>query len=347
MLVNRKTNMKNVIFITNEAVASHCGAMEADTISKNGRSLKSHMSKINSFLICIIIFVICGFYSCGDPTIVSVCEVLSTKMFDVRIDDVNLTNSGLVLRVTYINTDNESRYLLGTGELFFERDGKEYTFDNDDDYAPTPLEVYTDALNPFSTITFRVRFKVPKELYSASCYYIPARYDNDDYRIFLGTLASPVSCGVFPGDYKDAIEDAVKFYISYANVHINTMLNNDDKDRKIYELNEMREVSEEVWATIEQSNAFELILNEWLTTKRRPHYINYASPMLKWYRELKISLSDFKEVESSTKRKTWSFKESNNDIEFIFEYTVEDNTFSIIPVVDSLEDYILYHISSD
>jgi len=39
--------MKTEIFKTNEAVASYCGAMEADTISKNGRNLKSQMSRGN------------------------------------------------------------------------------------------------------------------------------------------------------------------------------------------------------------------------------------------------------------------------------------------------------------
>ena len=30
------------------AVANHCGAMEADTISKNGRIPKSQMSRVNN-----------------------------------------------------------------------------------------------------------------------------------------------------------------------------------------------------------------------------------------------------------------------------------------------------------
>jgi len=39
--------MKIDIFKTNKAVANYCGAMEADTISKNGRRSKSQMSRRN------------------------------------------------------------------------------------------------------------------------------------------------------------------------------------------------------------------------------------------------------------------------------------------------------------
>jgi len=59
MLVNRKTNMKSVIFITNEAVASHCGAMEAETISKNGASPKSQMSRRNILVTFLALFLCC------------------------------------------------------------------------------------------------------------------------------------------------------------------------------------------------------------------------------------------------------------------------------------------------
>ena len=40
--------MKNIVFKTREAVTNVSGAMEADTISKNGRSLKSHTSRGNN-----------------------------------------------------------------------------------------------------------------------------------------------------------------------------------------------------------------------------------------------------------------------------------------------------------
>ena len=50
--------MKRVIFKTNEAVANHGGAMEADTISKHGRSSKSQMSRGISKFIAFLAFVV-------------------------------------------------------------------------------------------------------------------------------------------------------------------------------------------------------------------------------------------------------------------------------------------------
>ena len=190
MYMESKTND----FFSKVAVANQSGAMEAGTISKNGRSSKSLTSRRNLIVICLIIFGLGGFYSCGEPTIVSVCEVLTTPMFEVKVMDMNHTKSGLILKVKYRNTDNESRFLFGAGQLFFELNDNEYTFEFDEDYDPTPSEIFTDEFNPFATITFRVRFKVPKEMYSASCYYIPARYDETDYRIFLGTINSLTNC---------------------------------------------------------------------------------------------------------------------------------------------------------
>ena len=50
--------MNYKIFKTNVAVANQGGAMEAETISKNGRSLKSQMSKVNIFKFVLALFVV-------------------------------------------------------------------------------------------------------------------------------------------------------------------------------------------------------------------------------------------------------------------------------------------------
>jgi len=59
--------MKTVDFKTSEAVASHCGAMEAETISKNGRSSKSQMSRGNFLLsfIALVTVIVLSLVSCG------------------------------------------------------------------------------------------------------------------------------------------------------------------------------------------------------------------------------------------------------------------------------------------
>ena len=62
--------MKTVDFKTSEAAAIDSGAMEAETISKNGRSLKSHMSKRNILKFVFALFVVAtlgmGLSACGN-----------------------------------------------------------------------------------------------------------------------------------------------------------------------------------------------------------------------------------------------------------------------------------------
>ena len=54
--------MKNVVLKTiGKAVANNCGAMEADTISKNGRKSKSQMSRGNVLLFFILLFLFSSF----------------------------------------------------------------------------------------------------------------------------------------------------------------------------------------------------------------------------------------------------------------------------------------------
>ena len=62
---------KLVSSLTNEAAVAHqSGAMEADTISKNGRFLKSQMSKIIIFKFVLLFSVVLsfgvGFSACGN-----------------------------------------------------------------------------------------------------------------------------------------------------------------------------------------------------------------------------------------------------------------------------------------
>jgi len=60
--------MKTLNFKTSEAVASHCGAMEADTILKHGRSSKSQMSRRNMRISLLMLFSIIGISLFGQVT---------------------------------------------------------------------------------------------------------------------------------------------------------------------------------------------------------------------------------------------------------------------------------------
>ena len=47
------------------AVANQSGAMEAETISKHGRSLKSQMSRENFYNVCVLLLMVIAFSSCA------------------------------------------------------------------------------------------------------------------------------------------------------------------------------------------------------------------------------------------------------------------------------------------
>ena len=61
--------MERIVFKTSEAAANHGGAMEAETISKNAASLKSHTSKRNLmkkiFALAIVMLVIFPITACS------------------------------------------------------------------------------------------------------------------------------------------------------------------------------------------------------------------------------------------------------------------------------------------
>jgi len=65
------------------AVANQSGAMEADTISKNGRSLKSQMSRINlfslAFFVCFFFFATFSIYAQDAKLRVAVIDLSSTN----------------------------------------------------------------------------------------------------------------------------------------------------------------------------------------------------------------------------------------------------------------------------
>ena len=85
--------MKNVIFITNEAVASHCGAMEADTISIiNGRSWKSHMRKVNFLRKACLLSVLCSFVLTCTCFAQDVIITKDSRRINAKVTEVNLDN---------------------------------------------------------------------------------------------------------------------------------------------------------------------------------------------------------------------------------------------------------------
>jgi hypothetical protein len=79
MEVNRKNNMKNILFKNRAAVANNSGAMEAETILKHGRISKSHKSRINIYKNLLFIAIIaCAMLSTGCAS-----KIRSVKKIDI------------------------------------------------------------------------------------------------------------------------------------------------------------------------------------------------------------------------------------------------------------------------
>ena len=128
--------MKNTVFKTiGTAVANNCGAMEADTISKNGRSSKSQMSRSNKiilregkmakraafvmmlFLLKMNIYAFDGFISTGIGARTSSVNKLNAVLREVGREELNpialnisigggvIWNNGLLLK-TNLNWDH-------------------------------------------------------------------------------------------------------------------------------------------------------------------------------------------------------------------------------------------------
>jgi len=120
-------------FLVGAAVANQGGAMEIDTISKNGRNLKSHTSRVNLkttsqlFLLCVCAI----FFSCSSP------QTQSSLTYDFSFAE---------LAIKYFET-GKSEYLHEISDL----DAANHIFNhasNFGGYDGSKLELVTSLLSP-------------------------------------------------------------------------------------------------------------------------------------------------------------------------------------------------------
>ena len=161
---------------------------------------------------------------------------------------------------------------------------------------------------------------------------------------FILSIASLmfVSCGgVSPNDYKEEIDDAVKFYIALANTHADIVNNHSDSEEYLDELDQMHdEIIESYILEVENSNAYEIVLKKLRTNTNNPNYKIYASSILEYYSKVNTSLTNYKEIRSSKHNKIWNFTELNTGLEFIFDNNIDDNTYEVSPLEKSYDNYI-------
>ena len=92
----------------------------------------------------------------------------------------------LILNVSFKNTDNESRTLVGAGTIWINYNGKEYEYDKDETILLEGWSMILEKHNPLTTKTTNLVFKIPSEI-RGPAYYQPGRSSKNE-RIFLGNL---------------------------------------------------------------------------------------------------------------------------------------------------------------
>ena len=126
-------------------------------------------------------------------------EVLSTDYFEVsvnsqevvssidkgyEVEEAGAGNKFLILEVTYKNIDTESRYVLGD-HVFVDYNGKKYDFSKQEFFIIDGFGVAGE-INPLTTITSKIVYKIPSEL-TGPAFYQPSRA-KDDQLIDIGAI---------------------------------------------------------------------------------------------------------------------------------------------------------------
>lgn len=133
---------------------------------------------------------------------VGVGEVLQTEYFDIKVNQVNLSdgvNTGnqfadinpengnmyLIINASFKNTDSESRMLMD-GSVWINYNGKTYEFDKTETIMLDGWGLLLEQINPLITKTTNLVYKIPTEI-KGPAYWQPGRADSDQI-ILLGNL---------------------------------------------------------------------------------------------------------------------------------------------------------------
>ena len=114
------------------AVAGQSGAMEADTIKKNGRSSKSHTSRVKISILFLALIICCTSVVAQERTFKSYAfRVLSPVEGDIEVSDrsnsltISMENNSEGKRVFQINT-YDSNGLISFASCVFDKQIDEY-----------------------------------------------------------------------------------------------------------------------------------------------------------------------------------------------------------------------------
>jgi len=131
--------MKTLNFKTSEAAAIDSGAMEVDTISKNGRSSKSLMSRKHflSYFVIAALVVSAAFTSCGSRGSGGSGGSVSGN-----------TPSSAVKKAlnAYVKKDAEEVFKYYYNLLDYQKERLRYELENDNDYSLVKFEIQDERI---------------------------------------------------------------------------------------------------------------------------------------------------------------------------------------------------------
>lgn len=176
--------------------------------------------------------------------------------------------------------------------------------------------------------------------------------------VFLVTAFLTSSCANLygPEDFEEEIQDAVQYYVSLSNLVIETR--NDGANAALF-IGRLAEIGMQSQLTFLDSLESQILtlyeskseysyrdaivdISKWRGSENKLKYSKAANELLKIYDATTVSITDYQLVKSSTKKKTWQFKELNTDIIFTFELIdcdKENMTYFISPLDNSWQRY--------
>lgn len=149
------------------------------------------------------------------------------------------------------------------------------------------------------------------------------------------------SCSSMPKLYDEEIRDVVKFNIASFDWMID--MASDPEDAMVIALigeeffTEILDIPQQMWLKEADAKYKDILFS----LSKDHEYSEFYEDILNNYNNLSISLSEYKEIESTKDYEAWSFKEMITGIEFIFEYTTADDedNWSCEATGDSIERY--------
>ena len=168
--------------------------------------------------------------------------------------------------------------------------------------------------------------------------------------VCIGLTVCMCACSnlLSPQDYEDEIKDAVKYRIAVADYLIELAQNPEFALGAVFAseqleaaIDQMETEFNEIYVS-ETEITYKQVL-ERVSKNNRSNFQNDAKGILKHYKKVNASLSDYMENSTRKDYKSWKFKEHHSGIEFLFEINgldTENPIWTCSPIEKSYLKYI-------